>query len=715
MLMATASVSAYAQDIQETIIVTGPGPNRSASELIGNATALDRDDLIKTLSGTLGDTLDKQPGVSTSFFGAGASRPILRGLGAERVLILTNGIGSVDVSATSPDHQVASDAIDAQRIEILRGPAALAYGGQAIGGVVNVIDGLIVEEKPEDPFSAELFSAYNSVNEGTDLAGRGAFTVGDFVFTLSGSSRDFDNYEIPSFVESSRLRASEEEEHHDEDDHEEDEHDEEEHHEDEHEEHEELYGVTENTFLETETLAAGISWVGETAFAGIGVRRQTSLYGLPGHDHGHDEHDDDHEDENEHGDEEHHDEDEHEEEGSPFIDLEQTRIDFRGGLRFKDSFVKSVVLTAAVSEYEHTEFEAIGEAGTLYTNQGYETRLEIDHEISGFEGAWGIQLSDKELASIGEESFIGPTSQKNVGIFAYETIEWDSGFGLEGGLRVDQVEYMNEAEGSRDFELFNASLGAHQHWESGFFVGAQLGYSERAPNETELFAFGPHFASSQFEVGDASLDKEEVLNLESSIRWKNENTSLALNLFVNEFENFIYLTSDEIEVDGTIVDEVDELPVFSFKQQDADFQGGEISFTHYQNNLLFGADWELKTSLEYVEAELADGSDVPFIPPLTINASALAEWKVFDLGADLVIASDQSNSGEGYFDTDGYSSLDLSASLDLDEIGVPIPGAELFLDVRNVTDEEIRYSTSVLKDTLSAPGRNIRFGFKVEL
>jgi len=175
---------------ESTVIVTAPGPERSADELVGNATALDREEILETLSGTLGDTLDRQPGVSTTFFGPGASRPVLRGLGAERVQVLTNGIGVIDVSAASPDHQVTADGIDAEKIEILRGPAALGYGGQAIGGVVNVVDGLISEDLPEEQMSGEVFGAYNSVNEGTELAGRGQFTAGQLVFTVSGSMRD---------------------------------------------------------------------------------------------------------------------------------------------------------------------------------------------------------------------------------------------------------------------------------------------------------------------------------------------------------------------------------------------------------------------------------------------------------------------------------------------------------------------------------------------
>ena len=175
-----AGGAAMAQESElrvDTVIVTSPGPERVAGELLSNVTAVDREELVADLQGTLGDTLSRQPGVSTTYFGAGASRPVMRGLGAERVLVLTNGLGVIDASAASPDHQTGTDGLDAERIEILRGPAALAYGGQAIGGVVNVIDGLIVETLPEDAFEGQAFGAFNSVNDGSEFAGRGRFVL----------------------------------------------------------------------------------------------------------------------------------------------------------------------------------------------------------------------------------------------------------------------------------------------------------------------------------------------------------------------------------------------------------------------------------------------------------------------------------------------------------------------------------------------------------
>ena len=163
---------------EETIIVSTPGPDRSADELIGNATALGREELLENLSGTLGDTLDRQPGVSTTFFGPGASRPVLRGLGAERVQVLTNGIGVIDVSAASPDHQVTADAIDAKSVEILRGPAALAYGAFPFDNVT--VNALVVSTGDEPP--SELTAYFQT----QVLRGPGAFLE---------VARGFDDYE----------------------------------------------------------------------------------------------------------------------------------------------------------------------------------------------------------------------------------------------------------------------------------------------------------------------------------------------------------------------------------------------------------------------------------------------------------------------------------------------------------------------------------------
>ena len=693
-LMATAVSTqallgaAHAQDadaprrLAPVMITSAPGPDRASDELIGNATALERADIVRDLSSTLGDTLSGEPGIASTFFGQGASRPVLRGLGAERVQVLTNGIGVIDVSAASPDHQVTADGIDADKIEILRGPAALAYGGQAIGGVVNVIDGLIAESLPEAAVSGDALGAYNSVSEGTELGGRAKFTTGPIVFAVTASQRDFGNYDVPGFVESARLRALEEAENPPLPGAEED----------------EATGQVENSYLDTETYGAGLSWVGDKGFAGIAIRSQEATYGLPGHAH------------------------EEEapapgappaEEELPFIGLEQTRYDFRAGLNLDGNFLKRVTGSVALADYTHTEFEGPGEPGTLFETSGLEARAEVDHEIAGFEGAFGLQVLDKELFTEGDEAFITPTDTRSTALFLYEAREWDSGFGVEGGLRAERLTHDNSVAGEREFDLFGASAGVHQHTESGYFMGAQLSYTERAPNESELFAFGPHLATSQFEVGDLSLDKERGLNLEGTLRWKNDWLTIGANVFVTNFSDFIFLTPGTIDEGAGPVDEADGLPVFVFTQDDATFTGGELYGEALFDDGPLGANWTVKGGLDFVNAELDNNGNVPFVPPLRLTADADAAWGLFELGAGLEWAGDQDETGAGQLPTDGYILVNLRGALNLSELGIGADGTQAFVEVRNATDEEARLSTSVLKDLLPLPGRNVRAGLRL--
>jgi iron complex outermembrane receptor protein len=382
---------AHAQDqaedevrIEQTVIVTLPGPQRTAGELVSNVAALDRKEIVEALASTLGDTLDRQPGVASTSFGQGASRPVLRGLGAERVQVLTNGIGVIDVSAASPDHQVAADGIDAQKVEILRGPAALVYGGQAIGGVVNVIDGLIMEDLPKRPFAGEAYGATNSVNEGTEGGARVQAVNGPIVVTLTASTRDFGNYDIPVPAQSDRLRA-------------------------------ETGnpagpdGELPNSFVQTNSVAGGLSWIGDKGFLGGAVRQQSSQYGLPL-------------------------------EETAFIDLTQTRYDIRGGLNVDNGFLTKIIASGSVADYEHTEFEAPGEPGTIFKTNGFEGRIEAGHVLGPLEGEVGLQYADSSLDAIGDEAFITPTDTTSLGVFLYETHDFDSGLGIEGGIRAEQVD-----------------------------------------------------------------------------------------------------------------------------------------------------------------------------------------------------------------------------------------------------------------------------------
>ncbi len=672
-LLSALSFAQTAEDavrIEAPIIVTGPGPDRTSDELIGNATVLDRGELVARLAASLGDTLDAEPGVASTFFGPGASRPILRGLGSERVQVLTNGIGVIDVSAASPDHQVTADAIDAEKVEILRGPAALAYGGQAIGGVVNVIDGLIADTMPERTTSGDVYGAYATADDGLDAAGRATVAVGPFVATLRATQRDLNDYEIPGFVESSALRAKEGE----------------------------TGGTPEkrlpNSFVSTQSLSAGLSYIGDRGFVGVGVRQQTAEYGIPGG----------------HGEEE---EEEGGEEERPFIDLEQNRLDFRAGLYAGTGIFRGANLGLSYADYAHTEFEAPGVAGTVFEVEGLEGRIETNYGMYGVDVALGLQYLDKELDAAGDEAFITLTDTRALSAFAYAVREFAGGLGLEGGARFEQVEVKNVSGRSADFDLISGAAGVHQHFTNRWFAGLQASYTERAPNESELFAFGPHLATRQFEVGNPALEKERGLNIEGTLRWRGDRISVGGNFFTTEFRDFIYLTPGAITQGGLPVTEKDGLPVFVFVQEDASFVGGEVYTEAAFEGGPLGADWTVRASIDVVEAELDSGKDVPFVPPVGINAMTKADWGRLELGTSIVWADSQDAVGEGQLPTDSYTLLGLSAAYDLALAAGAAAGSQLFVEVRNLTDEEARLATSVLRDFAPLPGRNVRFGVRL--
>jgi len=201
-IILSLSAPAMAQDNIDEIIVTGSPLTRSVDDAITGLSVLTGEELSNRLAGTIGETLKSEPGVSSTFFGAGASRPIIRGQGGDRVRVLNNGIGSIDASSASPDHAVATEPAQAERIEVLRGASLLRYGSSGSGGIINVIDGRIPTEIPEDGIDGALRLGASSVDNGFEAAGSVDIGAGNLVLHLDGTYRDTGNYDIPGFAES---------------------------------------------------------------------------------------------------------------------------------------------------------------------------------------------------------------------------------------------------------------------------------------------------------------------------------------------------------------------------------------------------------------------------------------------------------------------------------------------------------------------------------
>ncbi|WOI54777.1 TonB-dependent receptor [Parvularcula sp. LCG005] len=656
---------ALAQSDEDTIVVTGSPLERSTSDAVVGVSVLEDEALGRRMSGTLGETLQQVPGISATSFGAGASRPIIRGQGGDRIRILDNGIGSIDASSASPDHAVAVTPAMAERIEIIRGTALLRYGSSGAGGVVNVIDGRLPSRVPEDGLEGAVRLGLSTVNEGREAAGAVTGTIAELggvtvVGHLDGNWREAEDYDIPGTAESVRQLMAEGEDI-----------------------DEAERGTVENSFADADAYAGSLSFIGDRGFLAFGVKQSNTTYGVPGHEH-------------EHG-------DEHSEEGDGvFIELDQTRYDLNGRLDLDGPF-EAIKLFAGYADYTHTEFEAPGEPGTVFTNEGYEARLElIQRQRGGWRGASGYQVQHRDFAAIGDEAFVPPTTSDQWGVYSFQ--EYAIGdVSLEAAARFERTDH--DAKGlaqNRGFDGISGSVGAIWQASDLLSVGGTLFRTERAPTTEELYSGGPHLATSQFELGDPTLDEEISRGVEAIFRLGNNVSHATVNLFYTEYDGYIYEAYTGGEEDG--------LPVYQFTAADAVFQGAE-----FEGHLHFG-EWgafELSTDLvaDIVDADLEGAGDdiLPRIPPFSATLGLNAEAEQWQLRAELEHAADRSDVTELELPTDGYSVVNVFA--DWSPSALP-DGLTLSAALMNATDEEVRLHTSFLKDIAPQPGRNLRLSVR---
>ena len=697
--IATAtSYGAYAQDeefVEESdqLIVTASPLERTVGETILNTSVISDEELQRRLENSIGETLRREPGVSSTFFGPGASRPVIRGLGGDRIRVLDAGIGSIDASATSPDHAVSVEPATAEKIEIVRGTGMLLYGSSAAGGVVNVFNGRIPTERPEDGIDGAVRAGGSTVDDGVELAGGidielGNFGGGALVFHADGAYRDAEDYDIPGFAESALMRALEEEEHEDEDEEEE-----------EHEEEEEVFGTAENSFYETEGGSVGLSWIFENGFFGISGTMMDTNYGVPG-GHGHEE---EHEEGEEEGEEEEHEE---EEEGGVTIDLEQRRFDLAGEVNGEFGLFQTARIRFGYADYEHTEFEPNGEAGTVFSNEGWEGRFElIDKSRNLFggslNGAFGVQYRKRDFSAIGEEAFVPPTDTSQVGIFALKELNTGP-WRFEVGGRFEHTNHTDSDRRprvERNFDGFSVSGGAGYTASDNLFFGVTAFRTERAPSTEELFSNGPHLATNAFEIGDPTLDEEVAKGIEGTIRFRTEGFSASINGFYTSYDDFIF--------EAPTGEEEDELPVFQFFAEDAKFRGFEAQV---DAELFRTAAFDVHgdASFDYVRAttDAAGNDNVPRIPPFSglVGLEARSSW--IDIRGELEFAGEQDDVSDFELPTDDYQVFNAFVTIR------PIPDAEnvsFRLAMNNLTDEDVRLHTSFLKDLVPLPGRNFKF------
>jgi len=474
----------------EEVLVTGI-LGKAQKDTALPVSVLSGEDLRENAASTIGETLQNQLGVTSASFGPGVGQPVIRGQSANRVQVLQNGTGALDVSNTSQDHANTVEGLLAERIEVIRGPATLLYGNGAIGGVVNVLDNRIPSSVPEK-FTGAVEYRFNNVNQGSTGVAVLDGGSGNFAWHLDGILQDTDNVRIPGLANPEDPEDS-------------------------------SVGFIENSDSEKQNFTAGFSLVGDNGFLGISVNELSNEYGLPPGAHGHEE-------EEMAGAEE-------EEEEVIRLDLEQTRIDVKGEYNFNGAF-ETVQASLTSNDYRHVELEG-EETGTVFNNDGMEFRLNAKHRAlnigEGLIGSLGLQYVDRDFSAIGEEAFIPASKISSFGVYAVESVDVGA-FTYEGGLRFDKQEI--EAGFGCDQSENSTSLSLASIWN--FSEDANLlvsvNRSQRAPSVEELFsnidAIGcqpaaalpdpatlvEHAATGRFELGDAQLDKETATNLEIAYR-----------------------------------------------------------------------------------------------------------------------------------------------------------------------------------------------------
>ena len=645
-----ASSPSHALELDPQVITANPLGN---AELAAPSTVLQGDTLLQQQHASLGETLNRQPGVSSTWFGPGASRPVIRGLDGDRIRILRNGVGALDASSLSYDHAVPLDPVTVDRVEIVRGPAALLYGGNAIGGVVNTFDSRI-PETPVDGIHGAGELRYGGADTTRSSAGKLEAGDGTFALHLDANGRQFNDLRIPGYARSSKVRDAEESG---------------------------SKHRLQNSDGRQDGGAIGGSYQFDNGYAGLSYSRYDSNYGSVA-------------------------------EPGVRLDMQQDHYAFASELRDLDGPFTSVKVNAGYTDYQHREIED-GEVGTTFKNKGYEARIEARHQPLGpLEGVIGAQVNRSEFSALGEEAFVPHTDTDSLALFLLEQWHATDRLDLSLGARLEHTRVDPDAKGNatfadldsaQQFNAFSLSSGAVYALDEVWSLAASLGYTERAPTFYELYADGAHVATGAYELGDPDVGKERAVSGDLALRFDNGTHKGSVGLFYSHFRNYIGLIGTGNLREG----EDDLIPEYRYEGVRARFYGVEAQDRWALAQNRYGT-FALELSGDYTRADNLDsGEPLPRIAPLRLN-SAL-EWSLdrWQARVDVEHAAGQRRTPAGETHTNGYTTLGASVGYRFD-----VGDSEWLAFVRgeNLTDQTVRYASSILRDIAPAPGRSVEVG-----
>jgi iron complex outermembrane receptor protein len=662
--MTTVQAEEQEGKMLDEVIVTAPSPQKEENS-VPASTVLNDAELRMKAGHSIGETLKDELGISSQSFGPGVGTPVIRGQAGPRVRVLSNGIGSNDASAFSPDHATSVEPLLAERIEVLRGPATLMYGSGVIGGVVNVIDNRIPEQMPDKPIGGALEQRFDSTSDETSTAMKVEGGQGPIAYHLDGFYRHRDDLSIGgSAIDTAKVSITDPS----------------------------LVivdnpkGHLNNTGAEAISGSAGLSWIGEPGFAGASINHLENNYGIAPDGTG---------------------------EETVRIALRQEKYDFKSELVDPFRFAKSLRARLGYTDYQHTEI-ANGEPGAFFTNQSYESRLEMDHQAIGpLRGTVGFQAQASDFNAI--EKLTGapivPHSLiDSYSIFAVEA--FDAGpVTYQFGTRIDQTDIRPDGMKSLDYTPVSASASAAWKIDKQHQLNLAVTRSSRAPQVQELLVNGFHDATRSFERGSLTLKEETSYNLDLGYRFKSDWLRAEIDLFHNWAGDYIYQQRS-----GEFVDEdgnpcvVDCKPVLVSSQQDAIFKGFEAKLIFPVMENRYGL-LDLTLFSDYTRGEFVNGSDVPRMPPLRYglqldyNQDKLSSYLRFTRADEQPHAGDFETSTAGYFLLNVGVNYQLKAYKDAELM--------LFAKGNNLLDQNIRNSTSYLRNFAPEAGRGAEIGFRL--
>jgi iron complex outermembrane receptor protein len=634
----------------KVIVTASPFRNADSDQILNPAKVISGDELRDKVGSSLGETLSQELGVSASAFGAGASRPIIRGMEGARVKMLENGMATSDVSGLSNDHAVASEGAVAQQIEILRGPAALLYGSGAIGGLVNVVNERIPTALEKET-TGTVESRYSTVDQGKNASATVDTAVGQFALHADGNVRNADDYRIPgqrilddADSGSGRLPHS---------------------------------GTKERSW------GLGGSYIADWGFVGASMSKLTNVYGIPS------------------------------EEGSK-IDQAQTRYDIDSLVKHPFAGFESFKFKAGYTDYNHAELNDDNSPAVLFTNRTVETRAELTHSpiaaLANMRGTFGFQTDNNHFSALsptGGADTVPVTHSTSQAAFLVEEVNLGP-VALSAGGRLESVERKPVSNIDRAFSLKSGSVGGLWTFTPGYAAGLTLSYAERAPATEELYSGGPHDATETFDIGNPNFEKESSKNIELSlekttglIRWK-------ANAFRNKVDNYIFgnVNGTLVDDEGNAVAEGSTLRQRVFEHAPATIQGAEAELTYNA----IGNGWSGRVFADTSKGRLDNAGSLPLQPADRVGASIGYKDGAWRAGASLVHGAGQER----------LASFETSTTPSYNQLGANISYTQklarldvtYFLLAKNLLNDDVRLSTSLLKDVAPLPGRNFVFGVR---